>query len=46
MVSRRTVEGIFACGDSASPLRAVSHAVATGTVAGAALNNALTEEEF
>ncbi len=46
MFQKTTVDGIFACGDNSSPLRAVSHAVATGTIAGAALNNEMTEEEF
>ena len=43
---KTTVEGVFACGDNASPLRAVSYAVATGTIAGAMLNNGMTEEAF
>ena len=46
MFQQTTVGNVFACGDNASPLRAVSHAVATGTIAGAAANNGLTEEEF
>lgn len=43
---KTTVDNIFACGDSTSPIRAVSYAVATGTNTGASLNNAMTEEEF
>jgi thioredoxin reductase len=43
---KTTVENIFACGDNASPLRAVSYAVATGNIAGAMVNNGMTEEEF
>ena len=43
---KTTMENIFACGDNASPLRAVSHAVATGNIAGAMVNNELTEEAF
>ena len=46
MMQKTNVPGIFACGDNASPLRAVSYAVATGTIAGAALNNELTTIEF
>ncbi|MFA0964871.1 NAD(P)/FAD-dependent oxidoreductase [Roseivirga sp. BDSF3-8] len=46
MFQKTTVEGIYACGDNASPLRAVSHAVATGNIAGGMLNNAMTEEAF
>lgn len=39
-------EGVYACGDNTSPLRAVSYAVATGTIAGASCNNDLIEEDF
>lgn len=46
MMQKTTVEDVFACGDNASPLRAVSYAVASGTIAGAALNNELTEAAF
>ena len=46
MFQKTTVEGIFTCGDNASPLRAVSYAVATGNIAGGMVNNRLTEEEF
>ncbi|MEM8510284.1 MAG: NAD(P)/FAD-dependent oxidoreductase [Bacteroidota bacterium] len=46
MFQETTVEGVFACGDNANAFRAVSHAVAAGTTAGAALNNKMTEEEF
>jgi len=46
MFQKTTIENIFACGDNTSPLRAVSYAVATGNIAGAALNNGMTEEEF
>nr|WP_294928784.1 NAD(P)/FAD-dependent oxidoreductase [uncultured Flavobacterium sp.] len=41
-----TVENIFACGDNASPMRSVANAVASGNIAGAMLNNMMTEEEF
>jgi len=43
---RTTVKGIFACGDNASALRSVSNAVAAGNIAGAILNNEMTEEEY
>ena len=46
MFQKTTVEDVFACGDNASPLRSVSYAVATGNIAGAALNNEMTAEEF
>lgn len=46
MFQKTTVDGIFACGDNASPLRAVSYAVATGNIAAGMLNNGMTEEEF
>lgn len=38
-----TVPGVFACGDNCNPLRAVSQAVAAGTLAGAMVNSRLTE---
>jgi len=46
MFQKTTVNGIFACGDNASPMRSVAYAVSTGNVAGSMTNNALTEEEF
>lgn len=46
MFQKTTVENIYACGDNASPLRAVSHAVAAGSIAGMALNNLMTTAEF
>jgi len=46
LFQKTTVDSIYACGDNASPLRAVSNAVATGNIAGAVLNNDLIEEEF
>jgi pyruvate/2-oxoglutarate dehydrogenase complex dihydrolipoamide dehydrogenase (E3) component len=45
-LQKTTVENIYACGDNTSPFRAVSYAVSAGNIAGAALNNAMTEEEF
>ncbi|MEC5145505.1 NAD(P)/FAD-dependent oxidoreductase [Chitinophaga sp. 212800010-3] len=41
-----TVPGIFAAGDATTPMRAVAAAVAAGTMAGAAINRALQEEDF
>lgn len=46
MFQKATVANIFACGDSSSPMRSVSNAVSTGNIAGAVLNNGMTEEEF
>lgn len=43
---KTSIDGIFSCGDMASPFRAVSHAVASGTTAGAILNNEMTQDEF
>lgn len=44
-LQKTTVPGVFACGDNSS-FRAVSAAIYTGTVAGAAVNRELTDEEF
>ncbi len=41
-----SVGGIFACGDNASMMRSVANAVATGSLAGAMVNKALTDERF
>ena len=46
MLQNTTVPNISACGDCTTPMRAVSFAVALGTVAGAAVNNKMTEKEF
>nr|WP_231743071.1 NAD(P)/FAD-dependent oxidoreductase [Winogradskyella endarachnes] len=46
MFQKTTVDGIFACGDNASPLRAVSYAVATGNIVASIANNEMTIEEF
>jgi thioredoxin reductase len=43
---KTSVHGVFACGDSTSPLRSVANAVATGNLAGAAVNNTMLEESF
>lgn len=45
-LQKTTVPGVFASGDNASGMRAVSAAVAAGNVAGAALNRELVEERF
>lgn len=41
-----TVPGVYAAGDNATPMRALSAAIAAGGMAGAALNKELTEESF
>jgi thioredoxin reductase len=46
MMQRTSVMGVFACGDSTSMMRSVANAIASGNMAGAALNSGLTEEEF
>jgi len=46
MFQKTSVQGLFACGDNTSPLRAISYAVATGNIAGAVLNNEMIEAEF
>lgn len=45
-MQKTTLDHVFACGDSTSPMRSVAYAVATGNMAGAVVNNMLTEEEF
>ncbi|MDN5214742.1 NAD(P)/FAD-dependent oxidoreductase [Fulvivirgaceae bacterium BMA12] len=45
-MQRTNVEGVYACGDNSSPMRALAMAIAAGTMAGAALNKELVEEEF
>lgn len=46
MFQKTTVENVFACGDSASPLRSVANAVSAGNMVGAVVNNTMTMEEF
>ncbi|KAA5545052.1 NAD(P)/FAD-dependent oxidoreductase [Adhaeribacter rhizoryzae] len=46
MMQKTTVPGVIACGDNATFGRAVSVAVAAGTMAGASANKELIEEEF
>jgi thioredoxin reductase len=43
---KTTIPGVFACGDNASPLRAVSGAVYSGTLAGTMANKEMIEEFF
>ncbi len=46
MMQKTTVSGVYASGDNSTPARAVASAVASGTMAGAALNRELIAEEF
>lgn len=41
-----TVEGVYAAGDNSTPMRAVSVAVSSGTVAGAIINNHMALQNF
>lgn len=43
---KTTIDGVFACGDNASMMRAVANAVYTGNLTGAIVNKELTEERF
>lgn len=43
---KTTVNHVFACGDTTTPMRSVASAVATGNFAGVVANNEMTEEEF
>jgi thioredoxin reductase len=43
---KTTIQGIYACGDNTSMLRAVSYAVAMGGIAGGMVNRELIEESF
>jgi thioredoxin reductase len=43
---KTTVDGVFACGDNSSMLRAVANAVSTGNFAGAVVNRELATEAF
>lgn len=45
-VQKTTVPGIYACGDNASGMRSIAHAVSAGNVAGAVANMELTSEQF
>jgi thioredoxin reductase len=46
MMQKTSVPGVFACGDTTNMFRTVSYAVAAGTMAGAACNKELIDEEF
>lgn len=46
MMQKTTIAGIFAAGDCTTPMRSVSTAVAQGTMAGAAINAELCQENF
>lgn len=43
---RTTIPGVFACGDNSASFRALSTAVAAGSMAGAMVNKEIIEEEF
>jgi thioredoxin reductase len=45
-MQKTTIPGVFACGDNSSFMRSVANAVATGNMAGAAVNKELCEIEF
>jgi thioredoxin reductase len=45
-MQRTNVPGVFVCGDNSTPIRSLAWAVATGNMAGAALNSELTVERF
>lgn len=46
MMQKTSVEGVYAAGDNTTPMRSVAAAVATGTMAGAAINAAMCAEAF
>ena len=46
MMQKTTIDGVFAVGDNSSRMRSVSNAVATGNIAGAAVNMELVQEQF
>lgn len=45
-MQQTTVGGVYACGDSISPMRAVAHAVFTGTMAGISASKELIFEKY
>lgn len=45
-MQKTNIPGVFACGDSTTMFRSVSYAVSSGTMAGAACNKTLVDEEF
>lgn len=46
LFQKTSVPGVFACGDNSTPFRAVSYAVASGTIVGSMINMELVQEEF
>lgn len=46
MMQKTNIPGVFACGDAASPMRAVSAAIASGTMAGVAAGKEILEQRF
>lgn len=46
MMQKTSLHGVYAAGDNTSMMRSVSAAVAAGTMAGAAINVEIIEEEF
>lgn len=46
MFGKTSIEGIYAVGDCAHPMRSVATAVYTGNIAGAMINKELIEEDF
>lgn len=46
MFQKTTVEGVYACGDNAQPMRSVANAVASGNMAAAVLNNDMIAATF
>ena len=45
-MQQTTVGGVYACGDNISPMRAVAHAVFTGTMAGISAGKELIFEKY
>lgn len=46
MMQNTSIAGVYACGDCCSPIRSVAWSVATGSMAGSAVNNEMTEEDW
>jgi len=46
MFQKTNIEGVFACGDNSSMARALSVAIASGSMAGAFINKEIIDEEF
>lgn len=45
-LQKTNIDGVFVCGDNYFPMRSVSAAVFSGTMAGAAVNKELADEDF